>query len=158
MSRRTLRLFPLVVCGAVAVVVVLGCMMMWYQVCHRKEALTEKSKTPGEKSLDDYHAHKKKAERIEQQKLEEERNKPQSPFMDPINAATGECPDGYVFKDRARITTENGSPTIKYRVCVLAGSSPAAASPAPAAASPAPAAASPAVQDPTTSLDVFALY
>jgi hypothetical protein len=151
MSRRTLRLFSLVICGAVAVVVVLGCMMMWYQVCHRKEALTEKSKPPGEKSLDDYHAHKKEAERIEQQKLEEERNKPPSPFMDPINAATGECPDGYVFKDRASITTENGSPTIKYRVCVLAGSSPAAASPAPAAASPA-------VQDPTTSPNVFALY
>lgn len=82
-----------------------------------QEALTEKAQTPGEKSLQEFTAEKKAKERKELE--EEERDKQPPPaFMNPINASKGECPDGYVFKDRARITDENGRPITKHRVCV----------------------------------------
>lgn len=83
-----------------------------------KEALTEKVQTPGDKSLKEYKEQKTVQERKARE--EEERLKQPPPaFMDPINASAGECPEGYVFKDRARITDETGRPITKHRVCVL---------------------------------------
>lgn len=82
------------------------------------EALTEKVQTPGEKSLQEYTAQKKAQEQKELEEEEERKTRPAPAFTNPINASKGECPDGYVFKDRARITDENGRPITKYRVCV----------------------------------------